>query len=146
MQQLSAPTSGALSKPIQPKWRRPPDGVFKLNWDAALHRASHYMGLGIIVHDAEGLVLASKCSKYPFITDPTIAAWKTAEFCHELGLQRVILEGDVLVIVQALRQKEPTWSSYGQLIEDTCALLNGLPFWMATHTRREANEAAHQLA
>jgi hypothetical protein len=69
-----------------------------------------------------------------------------AVFGVELGYQRIILEGDALEIVQALRNKDPSWSRYGQLIEDTKAKLNSLPFWTVSHVCRNANEPAHRLA
>lgn len=61
----------------------------------------------------------------PFINSSTIAkvvaVLKAVALCKDLGFQRVILEGDALEIVQALRR-------------------------FVAHIRREANEAAHSLA
>jgi hypothetical protein len=40
----------------------------------------------------------------------------------DLGLTHVHLEGDSLIVVEALKKKEPCWSSFGHLIDDarTC--------------------------
>lgn len=66
------------------------------------------MRVGVIARDEQGFVVASKCTIVTFITDPTIvevvAIWKTAEFCRDLQSTWVIMEGDALKIVQALRQ------------------------------------------
>jgi ribonuclease HI len=128
-----------------------PSGSFQDQLGCLSHiRLRGKMGVGVIIRDAEGLVVASLCSTVPSITDPptaeAIAAWKAAELCHALGLQRVILEGDALAIVQGLRQEAPSWCQYGLLLEDTRSILNSLPFWKVTHVRREANGAAHGLA
>jgi hypothetical protein len=121
--QLLPPTASvARTQSVRQLWRRPPEGVVKVNWDAALDKDTKMMGVGVIVRDERGDVLATLCTTIPFVTDPTIAeaiaAWKAVELGCELGFQRVILEGDALEIVKALRQAEPSWSRYGQLIED----------------------------
>jgi hypothetical protein len=36
----------------------------------------------------------------------------------DLGFQRVIIDGDTLKIVHALRHENSYWSSYSQLLED----------------------------
>jgi hypothetical protein len=56
------------------------------------------------------------------------------------------LEGDAKEIVQALQQRGPCGSRFGPLIEATHSTLNGIPEWSVSHTKREANEAAHRLA
>jgi hypothetical protein len=51
-----------------------------------------------------------------------------------------------LEIVQALNNMEMCRSRFGQLIEATRTKLENFPVWRVSHTRREANEAAHLLA
>lgn len=58
----------------------------------------------------------------------------------------MIIEGDELEIVQALWRDAPCWNRYGQVIEDVRICLNSLHHWIASYTRRVANEAAHVLA
>lgn len=146
----SSNRTGISTRTVKPLWHRPPTGVSKINWDASINTATGKMGVGVIIRDAEGLVLASLCSTLPSITNPTIAeaiaAWKAAELCHAMGLQRVILEGDALTIVQGLQQETPSWCQYGLLLEDTRSILHSLPFWKVTHVCREANGVAHGLA
>ncbi|GLT53638.1 hypothetical protein SLA2020_268960 [Shorea laevis] len=128
---ISSLGSKSLSRQTQHLWRRPPEGVSKLNW-ATLHKETGTMGVRVIIRNSEGLVLSSLCSTLSFITDPVIAeavaAWKAANLCQALGFQRVILEGDALAIVQALQQTMPSWCKYGQIIADTRTILNSLPF------------------
>lgn len=70
------------------------------------------MGVGVVVRDAGGQVVAAMCTTIPFITDLSIAeavaAWKAAIFYCEQGHQRVILKGDALKLVQALRHEGPS--------------------------------------
>jgi hypothetical protein len=43
-----------LSNP--PWWKAPPDGVYKINWDAAIHKTRRLINVGIIVRDNMGIV------------------------------------------------------------------------------------------
>jgi hypothetical protein len=144
------PGLGTTTRPARSRWKKPPAGVLKVNWDAALDQSSNSMGVGVIALDEWGSVVASMCDIIPFITDPTIAeavaASKAVVFCSEQCFQRIILEGDALEIVQGLRQEGPSWQRYGHLLEDSRARLNGLQFWQLNHVRRDANEVAHGLA
>lgn len=108
------------------------------------------MGVGVIIRDAVGTVVAAMCSTVPYITDPAVAEatalWKAVTLCLELNIQRLHLEGDAKEIVQALQKRGPCRSRYGPLIEASLSSLNGISDWSVTHTKREANEAAHRLA
>ena len=65
-----------------------------------------------------------------------------AELCRDLGLLDVILEGDSLQVVQALRSMSQNWSPYGQIVDDARSVLYTRS-WTVSHVRREANSAAH---
>jgi hypothetical protein len=84
----------------------------------------------VVARDARGSVVVAMCKTIPSIMDPTtaeaMAAWHAVDFSCVQGFQRLILEGDALAIVQSLRQQEPSWTRYGQFIEDSHVLLNGL--------------------
>jgi ribonuclease HI len=128
----------------------PQSGLIKVNWDAAIDISGKRMGMGIIARDHEGYVLASMCSIKQFIVDPAVAeayaALKAVEFCCDLGLWNILLEGDALEIVNALLLDDPSWSRYGHLIDDTKLLLQRFCSWEVQHVKRGANMAAHSLA
>ena len=104
-------------------WIAHPHGVFKITWDATLDQRRKLMGVGFIVRDHEGKVIATMCSSMKFIINPTMVedyvAWKVVVFCRDLGLKNVILEGDTLNIVHVLHKEEHSWSRYGNLLADT---------------------------
>lgn len=90
--------------------------TIKRGWDAALDINSKRMGVGVIVRDMEGSVLAAMCTIVPLITDSTIAeavaTWRAVDFCKSL-------EGDALeVLVNHLRKEDLCWNRYGHLIEE----------------------------
>ena len=55
------------------RWMKPPVGVTKINWDAALEVRTGTVGLGAIARDHEGRVLAMQCSTERHIDTPTKA-------------------------------------------------------------------------
>jgi hypothetical protein len=87
-----------VSYPKQSKWQKPPQGMLKINWDAAVDKGSKIMGVVIIIRDHNGEVCASSCSTKPYVVDPSVVealgARQGVELCIELGLQSVLLEGD----------------------------------------------------
>lgn len=136
--------------PSRYRWCKLHVGVIKINWDAALAASTKTIRVGIIACDEKGSVVAALCTTVLFITDPSFAetftACKAIEFYELQEFNRIILEGDTLSVVQALRTKEPSWLWYGQLIKDCRARLNNFQFWNVSHTRRETNEATYHLA
>lgn len=73
-----------------PKSMVPTCGMFKINRDAVIDNSKKLMGVGMIVRDHEGKVLAPLYSLKQFIIDPTTAeayaAWKAMKFSKDLGL------------------------------------------------------------
>jgi ribonuclease HI len=140
----------APSLPLTVRWQKPPLGVIKVNWDAALDHSSKVIGVGAIARDEKGGTVASYCSIVPFVTDPTVAeavaAWKTIGFCCDQGFSHLILEGDALEIVHGLNKDSSSWCRYGQLLSDSRECLTRFESWRVTHVRREGNAAAHCLA
>jgi hypothetical protein len=82
--------------------------------------------------------------------DPTtaeaLAAWKMAELCVSMDCNSVILEGDSMEVVQALRNDEVSWGRYSAVIHDAKILLCNVSQWRVCHVRRIGNMAAHKLA
>jgi hypothetical protein len=138
------------ARPRCVKWERPKEGFVKLNWDAAINRRSNRMGAGVIARDETGMVVAALSASRPSITDPAtaeaIVAWMMADFCCKLGFRRVVLEGDSMEVVTALKRGGNCSERYGHFVDDARQLLNSLELWHVHHVGREANTVAHELA
>ncbi|KAF5481550.1 hypothetical protein F2P56_002191 [Juglans regia] len=132
------------------RWIAPPLDMFKANWDAAIDKINSWVGIGVIVRNSEGAVTASLCSSMDLIPDPllgeAIAARRASSFCADLGFQHVILEGDSLLVVKAIQNKEDSWSDSGLVIRDIKILLSKFLSWSILHVHREVNVIAHHLA
>jgi hypothetical protein len=124
--------------------------MVKANWDAAIDLQTQRMGVGMVLRDDTGCVLAALSSFIPSVSDPTVAKalalWKTVAVCIDLGVQRLHLEGDALEVVQALQHQGSCWSRYGHLIDDSRIRLDSIQEWRVSHAQREANEVTHNLA
>jgi ribonuclease HI len=69
-----------------------------------------------------------------------------AELSKDLGFQDVILEGDCLQVINAIKDRDQAWSPYGQIIMDVRVVLNSRRSWITSHVKRDSNKAAHELA
>jgi hypothetical protein len=79
------------------RWKAPPLGFLKVNWDANNDSKRGRMGVGVIVQDHPGRMWASKCMVREGFLDPMSAeamgATMVAHFCRDLGMERIQLEG-----------------------------------------------------
>jgi hypothetical protein len=146
------------NRPLEPKnmidrgkaWTAPNSGWKKANWDVSINKDQGNVGVGVIIRDEKGGIVAAMSGTRQGLLEPTtgeaFGALQAAHFIMELGLHNIILEGDTKQIVDARNSNTSTWSRYGHLVEDTRRLLCSLSRWKCFFTHREANEAAHRLA
>ncbi|XP_059429714.1 uncharacterized protein LOC132163437 isoform X3 [Corylus avellana] len=140
--------NGGVEPPVS--WKPPVFGRFKVNWDVALDTKNNCMGLCVIVRDHKGLIHAAlrktlNCL-HPSAIAEAVGAVRAAEFCCDLGLHYVVLEGDSLIVVQDILASAWNWCAHGQIVADIRVVLNSRRSWMVMHTKRDANQAAHGLA
>ena len=103
-----------------------------------------------MIRDENGLVLGS-CTKllpqaYSAVEVEALAAATALTLARDLGMQRVILEGDSLIIIKALREEEQFFSPISLLLEDVRRLSLSFHKLLYSHTKREGNYVAHNLA
>ena len=71
------------------RWRCPPAGLVKINFDGAVFGASNVSGIEVVIRDSNGAVLVSCSQKIPQAykveeIEP-LAALKALSFAFELG-------------------------------------------------------------
>ena len=85
------------------RWTAPLNGFVKVNFDGANAEASRLSGVGVVIRNSNGAVLASCAEKFnqPFKVEDTeaLAAMKALSFAHKLGFQNIVLEGDALNLI-----------------------------------------------
>ncbi|KAI8534962.1 hypothetical protein RHMOL_Rhmol10G0137900 [Rhododendron molle] len=53
-----------ISNPVISVWRRPEQGVIKINVDAAISKATNAVGTGVIARDSVGLIVGIFVKSY----------------------------------------------------------------------------------
>ena len=92
----------------------------KINFDGAVFKNEDGVGIGMVVRDSQGMVMASLSQNIPLphsvVNLETLAACRALEFSLELGFDKAILEGDSMIVMAALRDTSPSLASYGLLL------------------------------
>lgn len=68
------------------------------------------MGIGVVLRDCDGNVLACLCSPKPFFSQPIVAEawalWRVFIFCSKLGIEKAQFKGDAQVLINAINGKD----------------------------------------
>ena len=107
-------------------------------------------GIGVVVRDSLGLVLASLSQNIPLphsvVNLETQAACRALEFSLKLGFDKAILEGDSMIVMTALRDPSPSLASFGLLVQDAQWMARLFTCISFQHVGRVGNNVAHNLA
>ena len=132
------------------RWKPPRMLRYKINYDGAVFKETNEAGIGVIVRNSLGLVMASLTQKVRFPHSvPSIEAWavkRSIQFALEIGIAEVEFEGDSQTIVTALNAPRPSLAPFGLLIADAKRLASQLQSFSFSHVKREGNRLAHALA
>ncbi|KAK9983964.1 hypothetical protein SO802_033489 [Lithocarpus litseifolius] len=148
--QVSPGPSLIHTQPTRCRWLPPPSGAVKINFDGATFPKEKKSGIGVVIRDTRGLVIAS-CSKVVHqvlsVSDieALAAAWALS-FASDVGVRQAILEGDSLTVISDLREDGKVLAPYGLLLEDVKVLSLHFEELRYSHTKREGNSLAHGLA
>ena len=124
--------------------------MLKVNFDKPIFREDQKAGVGVIMRDEQGRVIASMADNYPlpFSVDAVeaFAAKEALKFAHELGLSTIVLEGDSKHTIESLKCEDVSLVDIGHLIEEV--KLYGCQFDVIEyrHVKREGNKATHNIA
>ena len=118
--------------------------------DAAVFSNTKAVGIGVVVRDHEGLVLAALSKRIPLPLGPLEAEAKAMEeavyFARDIGLQDVIFETDSSTISGALTDTSTAPATVKDIIRGTHHSLQDFRRTQILHNRRHGNITAHALA
>ena len=86
--------------------RPPAPNIYKVNFDATVFRASNLAGVGVVVCDNRGDPIGVLSMLVPL--DQTVAelealaCQRAVQFALEVGLTRVVVEGDSAIFIDVL--------------------------------------------
>lgn len=128
----------------------PSTGVAKVNWDTIVNMHNQKMGIGILVQDNQGEVLACLNASQNFNSQPILAEglalWRVIEFSKEMGIPCVQLEGDAQILINAIISTQTCEAWYGGIVEDAKAIMQQHAHWTIGFVHRGGNQASHHLA
>ncbi|KAM6563086.1 hypothetical protein CsatB_023084 [Cannabis sativa] len=145
----SAPTL-PTSAPGATKWT-PLTGLnLKLNVDAALDANRNIVGVGVVVRNSAGHVLAAMVkliiSNFASHIMEAKAMFHSLNWVIQLQLPITIVETDALLVANALQYGSTAIFSYHDILLDVTSLLSFFPQVNVVHAKRSANMVAHSLA
>ncbi|XP_075633722.1 uncharacterized protein LOC142606223 [Castanea sativa] len=97
-------------------WAPPWDGFFKINVDGAVFKRQEVVGVGVVIRD------------------------------NEVGVRDVVLEGDSMIVYNALCDFSPAPSSIAAVIQGIQDMSSDFRSVGYSHVRRQGNLPAHLLA
>jgi ribonuclease HI len=134
----------------QNRWIAPSPGWVKINWNASIDKKKGCIGLGAIIRDSAGNVLAAHGIVREGLSDPTtteaLGVILAIPLGRNRGLRMIQVEGDAKLIVEAVNSGNEDSSMRGHLIADIRVFLRDFQVWKVEHVSREGNKAAHILA
>lgn len=93
------------------RWRPPDSSSFKINFDGALFSQEKGAGVGVVIRNEAGLVMAPLTQQIPLSSTvlevETLAARGSLELAIEIGVNRVILEGELCNSHQHSPRQQP---------------------------------------
>ena len=108
--------------PSMQQWCPPYHHCLKINFDAAVFRRSSMAGIGVVVHNNAGEVEGALSSSIPMAQSmadlEALACLKAVQFALELGITRVVFEGDSAVVINALLHGAGAFASFGNILDD----------------------------
>jgi ribonuclease HI len=152
-----ADETSTLKQPVVPpprlkaRWRKPPQDVAKINCDGAFMQEERSGGWGFVIRSSEGEVIFTGFGNLKRVLEPfhaeIIACLQAVQRAADLGLQKVILETDAFMVVQAALSSIDDRSSASGLVWELKALLRcNFSSWVVAHNPRSCNLVAHGLA
>ena len=135
---------------LQQSWLPPSDPLYKVNVDGAVFKARNESGVGAIVRDANGLVVATLSKKIHTPLGPLEVEAKAfelgLEFAKDIGLQEFILEDDSLNVVRVLQGLSFPPVSVMPIIYEIQSSTHDIRKVLFSHVYRNGNKPAHMLA
>ncbi|KAJ1423993.1 Ribonuclease H-like superfamily [Sesbania bispinosa] len=138
-----------ISAPHVVKWYPPPNDFFKINVDVA-HAVDDMWGIGVIIRNSSGEVLAAATRQTTTFMDPGLAEALgvriAIEFAKDMYFDKVILQSDCKYVTDMFSSSHLAHSYIGMLVQDCLSLASSFNNFQVMHTRRDGNMCAHHLA
>ena len=121
-----------------------------MNVEEAVFKNVGEAGVGVIIRDSQGHVVAAQSKKIHFplgaIEAKALAMESGILFALDLGMAEVILESDSWNVVKAVRRESFPPSSISGVISGIQRRIPGFRIFETSHVKRKGNVPSHLLA
>ena len=130
-------------------WTAPDANGLKINFDGTIFADRDCAGIGALIRNDAGLIMASLTQQIPLptfvIEVEALATRRALEFALELGFDDITLEGDSELLIRNMKNGGSKLTHYENIVADIFFLLShfskaNIPFVM-----RHCNQLAHSL-
>ena len=146
----SSPLLSTKQRSTQPAtWTPPQNNWYKINFDGATFAEDKSAGMGVVIQNNKGHVMASFSEDSPANVSHRgwgIAARRALEFAVELGFDHIILEGDSEILHKALLVEGRNLTPYGHLVQDILYLSSFFSAFKTSFVHCWGNKLDHPLA
>ncbi|PON77083.1 hypothetical protein PanWU01x14_030920 [Parasponia andersonii] len=127
-------------------WEAPPPFMINMNSDAGVPPGEEYIGVGIILHDHSGSVLAAFAKRlvgcFSVETAELLAMREELLFASRIGLSISILEYDALRVIHGLQETHPL-APNALIFSDIKALITSVNCGTCHFVPRSGNKVTH---
>ncbi|XP_042988759.1 uncharacterized protein LOC122316293 [Carya illinoinensis] len=131
------------------KWQPPQEGFLKLNVDGVVFLELKKASIGLVLRDSKGAVVMAVTFLEREVDEPAtielLAVLRGLQLCFPLEIPKLAIESDCLLLVWALQTEYETFSSNGNLLKETKALMSCFHEVCIDHGNRMGNGVAHTL-
>ncbi|KAK1569107.1 hypothetical protein Q3G72_032578 [Acer saccharum] len=117
-------------EPQMIRWKSPGSGMYKLNIDVYLEMGLRKTGLGMVIWDHTGFMMASSAQRIEALYTPQIvkalAILQGLTFAIETGLYPVIVESDAFEVVNLVNSSSKVFTKIGVVVGDIRILLHSI--------------------
>ena len=114
-------------KPTPVRCKLPLTNYYKVNFNGAIFKESNAGGIGVVIRDNAGMVIATLSQKvhgtHTVEMIEALAAKRAIIFAKEVGVADLEFEGDAENVIRDLSSNDPIHTPYGLVLEDAIAML-----------------------
>ncbi|GLJ54199.1 hypothetical protein SUGI_1161990 [Cryptomeria japonica] len=131
------------------RWKAPPVGWLKLNFDGACRGNLKVFGFGAVIRKSEGKLLLGSYGAMGVTTNNEAeiqALLEGLKLCVTNKMTKIVIEGDSLVIIQGIIKRGFQSRNLNKWVSCISRLLNDTDHYEITHTYREGNRVVDCVA
>ena len=129
-------------------WKKPPEGIIKVNVDASYDEDVGYRSTGVVIRD--GGVIAAAHSFVPHVIDALMTeAYALKEgllLAQNIGSNRIVIQPDCMEVAEIMKEGGFSTISLSAIYDECITLWSWFQEISIEHCSRDLNGVAHELA